>query len=78
MRYSTQLLGDRTGGQAKLAESQCYSKQLLEQLDEEHAKVVQLEKEVERLTAAEAELERIHGQRPEIEHYLKVIPKLAE
>ncbi|KAF2018032.1 hypothetical protein BU24DRAFT_479362, partial [Aaosphaeria arxii CBS 175.79] len=44
----------------------------------ECAKALRLEKEVERLHGVEADLEKFKSRMPAIEHYLKLIPKLAD
>lgn len=47
-------------------------------LEESHAKLETLEDENKRLRKVESELLRYKAKLPAIEHYLKLIPKLAE
>ncbi|KAF2788106.1 hypothetical protein K505DRAFT_411065 [Melanomma pulvis-pyrius CBS 109.77] len=78
IRYSRQITIDHAQVKEELAKTQDRLRSTQTLGEEEHNKVLVLEQENQRLRTAEAELQKFKGRMPAIEHYLKLVPKMAE
>lgn len=81
IRYSKSATTAHKHSEQKLAEAQGKLRTMQDLASEEHAKVVSLEQEVEHLRPFEKDIQKLYklqARLPAIEHYLKLLPKLAE
>jgi hypothetical protein len=76
--YTKQITADNRLAKQEMSKAGDNLKEMQALASEEHAKVISLEQEVERLRGVELEQHKFKERMPAIEHYLKLIPKLAE